>query len=123
MNASARVGFLMHVGHALAASAHIAESAWHQGVDPSGEQSARLRSALEFHSKYRLGAEAPPWLCGGRVERTMGPGPEVALRHYEARTGAKLPYTQALVEETRPAGTDGLFVARETVGHAEAPPA
>ncbi|WP_328787974.1 MULTISPECIES: alginate lyase family protein [unclassified Streptomyces] len=114
---------LMHVGYALAASAHIAETAWHQGVDLYGEQSARLRTALEFHAKYQLGAQAPPWLCGGKVERTMGPDLEVALHHYETRTGAKLPYTRALVEKTRPAGTDELFVAWETVSHGETPPA
>ncbi|MGW6981574.1 alginate lyase family protein [Streptomyces sp. NPDC054932] len=113
---------LMHVGYALAASAHIAETAWHQGVDLYGEQSARLRTALEFHAKYQLGAEAPKWLCGGKVERTMGPDLEVALHHYETRTGAKLPYTRTLVEKTRPAGTDELFVAWETVSHGETPP-
>ncbi|MGW6575181.1 alginate lyase family protein [Streptomyces sp. NPDC054945] len=113
---------LMHVGHALAAVAHIAETAWHQGVDLYGEQSARLRTAPEFHAKYQLGAEAPPWLCGGKVQRTRGPHLEVALHHYETRTGAKLPYTRALVEKARPAGTDELFAAWETVSHGEAPP-
>ncbi|MFE2285423.1 alginate lyase family protein [Streptomyces sp. NPDC059443] len=113
---------LMHVGYALAASAHIAETAWHQGVDLYGEQGERLKAALEFHSKYQLGAEAPGWLCGGKVERTMGPDLEVALQHYELRTGAKLPYTRQLVERTRPAGTDDLFVAWETVSHGEAAP-
>ncbi len=33
------------------------------------------------------------------------------------RTGAKLPYTRELVEKTRPAGTDDLFVAWETLTH------
>ncbi|MET9857587.1 alginate lyase family protein [Streptomyces sp. NPDC006450] len=114
---------LMHVGHALAASAHIAETAWHQGVDLYGEQGERLRAALEFHAKYQLGERAPGWLCGGRLERTMGPDLEVALQHYAVRTGAKLPYTRELVEKTRPAGTDGLFVAWETLTHGEAAPA
>ncbi|MFE9560855.1 alginate lyase family protein [Streptomyces sp. NPDC006487] len=114
---------LMHVGYALAASAHIAETAWHQGVDLYGEQGERLRAALEFHSKYQLGEEAPGWLCGGKLERTMGPDLEVALQHYAVRSGAKLPYTRELVEKTRPAGTDDLFVAWETLTHGEAAPA
>ncbi|MFF1408962.1 alginate lyase family protein [Streptomyces sp. NPDC058289] len=113
---------LMHVGYALAASAHIAETAWHQGVDLYGEQGERLRAALEFHSKYQLGEEAPGWLCGGKLERTMGPDLEVALQHYAVRTGAKLPYTRELVEKARPAGTDDLFVAWETLTHGEAAP-
>ncbi|WP_327255956.1 alginate lyase family protein [Streptomyces sp. NBC_01244] len=111
---------LMHVGYALAASAHIAETAWHQGVDLYGEQGERLRAALEFHSKYQLGEEAPGWLCGGKLERTMGPDLEVALQHYAVRAGAKLPYTRELVGKTRPAGTDDLFVAWETLTHGEA---
>ncbi|MGW6842886.1 hypothetical protein [Streptomyces sp. NPDC054958] len=56
------------------------------------------------------------------MQRTRGPHLEVALHHYETRTGAKLPYPRALVEKTRPAGTDELFVAWETVSHGEAPP-
>ncbi|MGW6710709.1 alginate lyase family protein [Streptomyces sp. NPDC054956] len=113
---------LMHVGYSLAASAHIAETAWHQGVDLYGEQGERIGAALEFHAKYQLGEEAPAWLCGGTVERTMGPDLEVALQHYEVRAGAKLPYTRQLVEKTRPAGTDDLFVAWETLSHGEKPP-
>ncbi|CAM5623915.1 hypothetical protein SAVIM338S_05874 [Streptomyces avidinii] len=115
---------LAHVGQALAASAHIAETAWHQGVDLYGEQGERLKAALEFHAKYQSGEDPAEWPCGGggEVDRTMGPDLEVALRHYEVRTGAKLPYTRALVEKTRPAGTDGLSVAWETLSHGEAAP-
>lgn len=113
---------LMHVGYSLAASGHIAETAWHQGVDLYGEQGERLKAALEFHARYQLGEEAPDWLCGGKVERTMGPDLEVALQHYEVRTGAKLPHTRELVEKTRPAGTDDLFVAWETLSHGETVP-
>ncbi|MER7763835.1 alginate lyase family protein [Streptomyces sp. NPDC097619] len=112
---------LMHVGYALAASAHIAETAWHQGVDLYGEQSRRLTAALEFHSRYQLGEAAPEWLCGGKVERTMGPDLEVALGHYEGRAGAALPFTRELAERMRPAGTDDLFVAWETLTHAADP--
>ncbi|MFI5981898.1 alginate lyase family protein [Streptomyces sp. NPDC051555] len=112
---------LMHVGYSLAASAHIAETAWYQGVDLYGEEGDRIKAALEFHAKYQLGEEPPQWLCGGKVERTMGPDLEVALHHYATRTGADLPYTRRLVEAMRPAGTDDLFVAWETLTHGEAP--
>ncbi|MDJ0381809.1 alginate lyase family protein [Streptomyces sp. G-G2] len=111
---------LKHVGYSLAASAHIAETAWHQGVDLYGEAGDRIRAALEFHAKYQLGEDVPRWLCGGTVERNMGPDLEVALHHYASRTGAQLPYTRRLVESTRPAGTDDLFVAWETLTHGEA---
>ncbi|MEV6203863.1 alginate lyase family protein [Streptomyces sp. NPDC051771] len=111
----------MHIGYSLAATAHIAETAWHQGVDLYREEAERIAAALEFHARYQLGATAPRWLCGGRVERTMGPDVEVALNHLEGRLGMRLPQTARLAASQRPGGTDGLFVAWETLTHARNP--
>ncbi|MFD9909933.1 alginate lyase family protein [Streptomyces sp. NPDC059063] len=108
-----------HTGYSLAATAHIAETAWHQGVDLYGEVKDRLRAALEFHAAYQLGAEPPGWLCGGRVQRDLGPDTEVALNHLRGRLGMDLPRTRQLTRERRPEGTDDLFVAWETLTHAE----
>ncbi|WP_367043538.1 alginate lyase family protein [Streptomyces sp. Je 1-332] len=108
-----------HASYSLAATAHIAETAWHQGVDLYGEVKERLRAALEFHSTYQLGAKAPDWLCGGRVQRDMGPDTEVGLNHLRERLKLDLPQTQRLTVEQRPEGTDDLFVAWETLTHAE----
>ncbi|MEI5099141.1 alginate lyase family protein [Streptomyces sp. PmtG] len=108
-----------HAGYSLAATAHIAETAWHQGVDLYGEVKDRLRAALEFHSGYQLGATAPGWLCGGRLQRDLGPDTEVALNHLRGRLGMDLPHTRKLTLERRPEGTDDLFVAWETLTHAE----
>lgn len=49
-----------HVGYSLAATAHIAETAFHQGLDLWGEIHERLRAALEFHARYEMGAPVPP---------------------------------------------------------------
>lgn len=57
----------------------------------------------------------------GRVERTMGPDVEVALNHLEGRLGMRLPQTARLAASQRPGGTDGLFVAWETLTHARNP--
>lgn len=111
----------MHIGYSLASTAHIAETAWHQGVDLYGEQADRLTAALEFHARYQLGAKPPKWLCGGKVTRTMGPDVEVALNHLEGRMHRELPLTERLAERQRPAGTDDLFVAWETLTHADNP--
>ncbi|WP_318212675.1 alginate lyase family protein [Streptomyces sp. SJL17-1] len=111
----------MHIGYSLAATAHIAETAWHQGVDLYREEAERIGAALEFHARYQLGATAPKWLCGGKVERTMGPDVEVALNHLEGRMGMKLPQTAKLALSQRPGGTDDLFVAWETLTHASNP--
>ncbi|MFF1300230.1 MULTISPECIES: alginate lyase family protein [unclassified Streptomyces] len=110
-----------HVGYAIAATAHIAETAWHQGVDLYGEIKDRLKSALAFHARYQSGEPAPAWLCGGKVDRNMGPDLEVALNHLENRLGVSVPAAHRLAEETRPAGTDNLFVSWETLTHAGNP--
>ncbi|MEO3842482.1 MULTISPECIES: alginate lyase family protein [unclassified Streptomyces] len=102
---------LMHVGHALAATAHIAETACHQGTDLYAEVQPRITDALELHARYQLGERPPASLRGGRVERTMGPELEVAYHRYHDRLGADLPQTAKLLARQRPAGTDDLFVS------------
>lgn len=110
-----------HVGYALAATAHTAETAHHQGVDLYGEVRERLRAAVELHAEYQLGGAVPSWLCGGKPELTLGPDLEVTLNHLKNRLGVPVPYTERLAERTRPAGTDDLFVAWETLTHADSP--
>ncbi|MEU6357519.1 alginate lyase family protein [Streptomyces sp. NPDC047072] len=110
-----------HVGYSLAATAHAAETAWHQGVDLYGEVKDRLEAALAFHARYQSGEPAPAWLCGGKVDRNMGPDLEVALNHLEDRLDMPVPAAHRLAEETRPAGTDDLFVSWETLTHAGNP--
>ncbi|MDI3408996.1 alginate lyase family protein [Streptomyces cavernicola] len=109
-----------HVGYALAATAHTAETAHHQGVDLYGEVRERLRAATELHSGYQLGGAVPQWLCGGKPELTLGPDLEVVLNHLKNRLHVPVPHTERLVRRTRPAGTDDLFVAWETLTHAGA---
>ncbi len=111
----------MHVGYSLAASAYIAETAWQQGVDLYGPTAGRLRAAAEFHARYQLGEPAPSWLCGGRIERSLGPDVEVLLNHLQNRLHLALPATRKLAEQQRPGGTDDLFVAWETLTHAQNP--
>lgn len=108
-----------HASYSLAATSHIAETAWHQGLDLYGEEKGRLAAALEFHAKYQLGAAAPAWLCGGKVQRDMGPDTEVGLAHLQGRLKMNLPETEKLTRQQRPEGTDDLFVAWETLTHAQ----
>ncbi|MEV3853191.1 alginate lyase family protein [Streptomyces sp. NPDC050095] len=109
-----------HASYSLAATSHMAETAWHQGLDLYGEVKDRLAAALEFHSKYQLGAKAPSWLCGGKVQRDMGPDTEVGLSHLQGRLKMEMPQTRKLTQKQRPEGTDDLFVAWETLTHATA---
>ncbi|MEU3077574.1 hypothetical protein [Streptomyces laurentii] len=51
----------------------------------------------------------------------MGPDVEAALNHLRGRMHRSLPQTEKLAERQRPAGTDDLFVAWETLTHAGNP--
>ncbi|MGO4749131.1 hypothetical protein AB4212_10950, partial [Streptomyces sp. 2MCAF27] len=78
----------------------------------------RLRQALGFQSKYELGTAPPSSLCGGTVKRGLGPITEVGFNALHNRLGYPMDNTQKLTEQQRPAGTNNLFVAWETLTHA-----
>jgi Alginate lyase len=110
-----------HTGWGLAASIHVAETARHQGLDLYTEYQARMTKALEFHANYDLGASVPSWLCGGSLNRGIGPIPEVGYNHYATRLGLSLPKTKQLIEtRLRPTGISH-FLAWETLTHANNP--
>ncbi|MGW0500336.1 alginate lyase family protein [Streptomyces sp. NPDC003007] len=109
------------VGTSLAATAHIAETAWHQGVDLYGETEDRLTAALALRARHELGERPPEWLCGGRVDEGLGPHLDVALHHLEERIGRPVPAAHKVAARSRPAGTDDLFTAWETLTHTGTP--
>ncbi|MEV0212140.1 hypothetical protein [Micromonospora sp. ALFpr18c] len=81
----------------------------------------RLRQALGFHSRYQLGEAAPSWLCGGSLTRGLGPITEVGFNAMSTRLGNVMTNTQTLTLHQRPAGSNTLFVAWETLTHANNP--
>jgi hypothetical protein len=110
-----------HTGWGLEGAVHVAETARIQGLDLYGEMRERMTKALEFHANLDLGAPVPSWLCGGTVNKGLGPVLEIAYNHYHNRMGIPLPLTQQLIEKRRPMGDDGHFVAWETLTHANNP--
>ncbi|MFB4273938.1 alginate lyase family protein [Nonomuraea sp. MTCD27] len=112
---------LTHTGYGLAAIAHIAETARIQGQDLYPEIADRLRHALGLHAKYQLGAAVPSWLCDGALTLGLGPVTEVGFNALHHRMGIAMTNTQTLTERQRPAGTNNLFVAWETLTHAGNP--
>ncbi|MFF8593955.1 alginate lyase family protein [Streptomyces sp. NPDC015220] len=111
-----------HTGYGISAISHIAETSRIQGQDLYGtDVGERLRQALGFQSKYELGATVPGWLCGGSVNRGLGPVTEVGYNALHNRLGIAMTNTQALTERNRPAGTNALFVAWETLTHGDDP--
>jgi hypothetical protein len=110
-----------HTGYGLASIAHFAETTRIQGQDLYPEIGDRLREGLGFHSRYQLGTAVPSWLCGGRLTLGLGPVTEVGYNHFHTRLGITMSNTETLTLRQRPSGTNNLFVAWQTLTHADNP--
>ncbi len=110
-----------HTGWGLAAISHVAETASHQGVDLYAQAKHRLRFAMDFHARLRLGGTVPSWLCGGKVTRDLGAHFEVGYNALHHRLGYDdVPYATKWVEQSRPVGVSH-FLGWETLTHAQNP--
>lgn len=109
-----------HTGWGLAAAAHVAETAWHQGINLYGEVRDRLMDGIYFHTKFEMGTAVPSWLCDGSVDLGLGATTEVAFNHFHNRLGLPMNTTQRYTESKRPAGAN-YFIAWETLTHANNP--
>lgn len=113
---------LTHTGYGISSISHVAETARIQGDDLYQTQvGERLRYALGFQTKYALGAQPPSWLCGGSVKDSLGPVTEIGYNALGNRLGNAMTNTKKYTEQNRPQGTNNLFVAWETLTHAENP--
>ena len=111
-----------HTGYGISSISHVLETARIQGIDMYPEFGERLRQALGFQSKWERNLEPVPlWLCNGTLHRGLGPITEVGYNALHTRLGIAMTNTQALTESRRPAGSNNLFVAWETLTHAENP--
>ncbi|MEU1012521.1 alginate lyase family protein [Streptomyces sp. NPDC005890] len=111
-----------HTGYGISAISHVAETSRIQGQDLYGtDVGERLRQALGFQAKYELGTAVPSWLCGGSVKRGLGPVTEVGYNALHNRLGIAMTNTQTLTEQNRPADSNNLFVAWETLTHGDNP--
>ena len=111
---------LTHTGYSFASMAHVAETSRIQGYDLyETDVGTRLRYGLEFHSQFVNGEAVPSWLCGGKLSLTLGPITEVGYNALSFRMGIDMPQTGNLTVKQRPAADNGLFVAYETLTHAE----
>lgn len=113
---------LTHTGYGVSAISHVAETSRIQGQDLYGtDVGERLRQALGFQAKYELGTAVPGWLCGGSLKLGLGPVTEVGYNALHNRIGMGMTNTQTLTERNRPAGSNNLFVAWETLTHGDNP--
>ncbi|WP_374106241.1 alginate lyase family protein [Streptomyces sp. BV286] len=113
---------LTHTGYGLSAISHIAETSRIQGQDLYGtDVGERLRHALGFQARYQLGEAPPSWLCGGSLHLGLGPVTEVGHNALHNRLGHGMTNTERLTAQNRPAGSNNLFVAWETLTHGDNP--
>ncbi|MFD4141977.1 alginate lyase family protein [Streptomyces sp. NPDC058572] len=112
---------LTHTRYGLSAVSHIAETSRIQGQDLYPEVADRLRHALGLHARYQLGEPVPGNLCGGGLKGRLGPVTEVGFNALGNRMGHAMTNTRRLTEQQRPAGSNNLFVAWETLTHAGNP--
>jgi hypothetical protein len=111
-----------HTGYGISAISHVAETSRIQGDDLYGtDVGERLRQALGFQAKYQLGTAVPSWLCGGSLNLGLGPVTEVGYNALHNRLGIAMTNTQTLTLNNRPAGSNNLFVAWETLTHGDNP--
>jgi hypothetical protein len=111
---------LTHTGYGISAISHIAETSRIQGQDLYGtDVGERLRQALGFQARYELGTAVPGWLCRGSLKLGLGPVTEVGHNALHNRLGIPMTNTQTLTQRGRPAGTNSLFVAWETLTHGD----
>lgn len=113
---------LEHTGYSFASMAHVAETARIQGDDLyKTDVGTRLRYGLGFQSQYSEGKEVPSWVCDGELDLNLGPVTEVGYNALSFRMGIDMPETKRWTLKERPVGTNGLFVAFETLTHAQNP--
>ena len=75
-----------------------------------------------FQSRWERNLEpVPSWLCDGTVNAGSARSPRSASTPCTPGSGIAMANTQALTESRRPAGSNNLFVAWETLTHAENP--
>ena len=111
-----------HTGYGIASISDVAETSRIQGTDLyTGDIGTRLRYALGFQSQYELGAAVPSWLCGGTVNKGLGPVTEVGYNALSFRLGNVMTNTGTLTTQDRPEGTNNLFTGWGTLTHAENP--
>jgi hypothetical protein len=112
----------VHTGYGIASIADVAETSRIQGTDLyTGDIGTRLRYALGFQSQYELGAAVPSNICGGSVNKGLGPVTEVGYNAMSFRLGNVMANTGTLTTNDRPEGTNALFVAWQTLTHAQNP--
>lgn len=106
-----------HCQLGLGCLAELCEMAWHQGDDLYGAYDNRLLQGYEYTARYNLGEEVPffQWTdCTGlyndwtvisdKARGQFRPVWELPYHHYVCRQGLTMPFTEKVLQTTRPEG-------------------
>ncbi|GLA40582.1 hypothetical protein AnigIFM63309_008416 [Aspergillus niger] len=117
---------LEYTGYGLALISHVLETLRVQGLDYfATDLGERFRYALGFHAQFedqRNPVEVPTWLCGGTLDLKLGTITEVGSNALHNRLCVEMSHTKNFTEDQRSfKNNNGLFVAFETLTHAQNP--
>ncbi|MFI2188093.1 alginate lyase family protein [Streptomyces sioyaensis] len=115
-----------HTGYGIDSISHVAETTRIQGNDlyQDPDFKDRLRHALGLHTRYANGVGSVEEISGPRdpeVSVYLGPVTEPGYNALHHRLGVPMDQTGDYTERHRPQGTNTLWVAWETLTHAQNP--
>lgn len=106
-----------HVMLGLGNLAETCEVGYHQGLDMYGALNNRLLTGYEYTAKFNLGQDVPfvkwtdvtgkyaEWeVISQQARGTFRPVFEIVYNHYVRRKGLQMPWTEKVLEKTRPEG-------------------
>ena len=112
-----------HAQFGLGSALHIAETAWHQGVDLYTPNAPRFIAALELLATQLLHGSMQGLTRKDEASKSLFDVWEIGLSHYEGRARVRLPMTRRLViEQVRVrAERESCNLSRATLTHGELP--
>lgn len=110
---------LEHLSYGLTSISHIMDTAYVQGEDMYAlDYGARLHRALEVHAPYAKGGKVPDSICKGNLNLALLPVAEPGYSALVHRLGNSMPDTRPFLDSSRPAKSNWLFTAWETLTYA-----
>ncbi len=109
-----------HAQFAIGSALHVAEVAWHQGVDLYAAETQRYTAALELLATQLLTGDMQGTCADSAASESLFDTWEVGYNHYHNRMGIDLPQTSAsILAKIRPKAPRAVWnLAYETLTHA-----
>jgi len=109
-----------HAQYALASALHIAEVAWHQGIDLYAENQKRLTDAMELLALQVESGSMQGTCQNDTTTHGVFDTWEVGYHHYHGRKGLKLPFTEKVLKnKVRKIGKSDWNIFYETLTHGD----